>query len=145
MVSLPTKEMLECQLAQARDAVHTPLDFPVLTQQLETLAEQYPRLNDEPPLKLHSEAVDHMTYLQHPGLGRRLDEASRVLLQQEQQTPEQPFDLALGIADGLSATAIAHNAVPFIQALCEELQADISKQRRGDLPRFSCAPAIDVS
>lgn len=125
-VSLPTKEMLEFQLAhaQARDAVHTPLDFPALTQQLETLAEQYPLLSDEPPLKLHSEAVDRMTYLQRPDLGRRLDEASRVLLQQEQQTPEQPFDLALVIADGLSATAIAHNAVPFIQALCEELQAD---------------------
>lgn len=125
-VSLPTKEMLEFQLAhaQARDAVHTPLDFPALTQQLEILAEQYPLLSDEPPLKLHSEAVDRMTYLQRPDLGRRLDEASRVLLQQEQQTPEQPFDLALVIADGLSATAIAHNAVPFIQALCEELQAD---------------------
>ena len=125
-ISLPTKEMLEFQLAhaQARDAVHTPLDFPALTQQLETLAEQYPLLSDEPPLKLHSEAVDRMTYLQRPDLGRRLDEASRVLLQQEQQTPEQPFDLALVIADGLSATAIAHNAVPFIQALCEELQAD---------------------
>ena len=125
-ISLPTKEMLEFQLAhaQARDAVHTPLDFSVLTQQLETLAEQYPLLNEEPPLKLHSEAVDRMTYLQRPDLGRRLDEASRVLLQQEQQTPEQPFDLALVIADGLSATAIAHNAVPFIQALCEELNAD---------------------
>ncbi|MCA6058743.1 ethanolamine ammonia-lyase subunit EutC [Thalassolituus sp. ST750PaO-4] len=125
-ISLPTKEMLEFQLAhaQARDAVHTPLDFPALTQQLETLAEQYPLLSDEPPLKLHSEAVDRMTYLQRPDLGRRLDEASRVLLQQEQQTPEQPFDLALVIADGLSATAIAHNAVPFIQALCEELQDD---------------------
>ncbi|UXD89021.1 ethanolamine ammonia-lyase subunit EutC [Thalassolituus hydrocarboniclasticus] len=125
-ISLPTKEMLEFQLAhaQARDAVHTPLDFSELTQQLETLAEQYPLLSDEPPLKLHSEAVDRMTYLQRPDLGRRLDEASRVLLQQEQQTPEQPFDLALVIADGLSATAIAHNAVPFIQALCEELQDD---------------------
>ena len=125
-ISLPTKEMLEFQLAhaQARDAVHTPLDFSALTQQLETLAEQYPLLNEEPPLKLHSEAVDRMTYLQRPDLGRRLDEASRVLLRQEQQTPEQPFDLALVIADGLSATAIAHNAVPFIQALCEELNAD---------------------
>lgn len=125
-ISLPTKEMLEFQLAhaQARDAVHTPLDFSALTQQLETLAEQYPLLNEEPPLKLHSEAVDRMTYLQRPDLGRRLDEASRVLLQQEQQSPEQPFDLALVIADGLSATAIAHNAVPFIQALCEELQDD---------------------
>ncbi|MCD8522004.1 MAG: ethanolamine ammonia-lyase subunit EutC [Saccharospirillaceae bacterium] len=125
-VSLPTKEMLAFQLAhaQARDAVHTPLDFAALIQKLETLAEQYPLLNPEPPLKLHSEAVDRMTYLQRPDLGRRLDEASRVLLRQEQQTPEQPFDLALVIADGLSATAIAHNAVPFIQALCEELATD---------------------
>ncbi|ASP37530.1 ethanolamine ammonia-lyase [Bacterioplanes sanyensis] len=125
-VSLPTHEMLAFQLAhaQARDAVHTPLDFAALSQQLERLSEQHAVLNREPPLLLHSEAVNRMTYLQRPDLGRRLDDASRVLLQQEQHSPKQPFDLALVIADGLSATAIAHNACGFIAALATELQQD---------------------
>jgi ethanolamine ammonia-lyase small subunit len=125
-VSLPTNEMLAFQLAhaQARDAVHTPLDFAALTQQLEQLSEQQPLLSNEPPLHVHSQAVDRMTYLQRPDLGRRLDEASRVLLQQEQQQPERPFDLAIVVADGLSATAIAHNALPFIDALTQQLAND---------------------
>jgi len=125
-VSLSTREMLAFQLAhaQARDAVHLPLDFDALSQQIEALAAECPLLGDELPLHVHSEAVDRMTYLQRPDLGRRLDEASRVLLCQEHQTPQKPFDLALVIADGLSATAIAQNAVPFIRALCEALEHD---------------------
>ena len=124
-VSLPTRELLEFQLAhaRARDAVHTPLDLDGISQQLEALAERQPLLNPEMPLRLHSEAVDRMTYLQRPDLGRRLCEASRVLLQQQQEQDDvsEPYDLALVIADGLSATAIAHNAVPFIEALAELL------------------------
>lgn len=124
-VSLPTRELLAFQLAhaQARDAVHTPLDMDLLSQQLESLALEQAFLNPAIPLRLHSEAVDRLTYLQRPDLGRRLNEASRILLQQEhdQNEVEQPFDLALVIADGLSATAIAHNAVPFIRELCNVL------------------------
>lgn len=125
-VSLPTSEMLAFQLAhaQARDAVHTALDTSSLSQQLEQLSAQQPLLNDEPPLHMHSQAVDRMTYLQRPDLGRRLDDASRTLLQQQQPIAEQPYDLALVIADGLSATAIAHNAVPFIDALAQQLADD---------------------
>jgi ethanolamine ammonia-lyase small subunit len=124
-VSLPTRELLAFQLAhaQARDAVHTPLDMDSLSQQLEKLALEQPLLNSTNPLCLHSEAVDRPTYLQRPDLGRRLCDTSRLLLQQEhdQNEVEQPFDLALVVADGLSATAIAHNAVPFIRELCHAL------------------------
>jgi ethanolamine ammonia-lyase small subunit len=129
-VSLPTRELLAFQLAhaQARDAVHTPLDFEQLSQQLEAQAEEYPVLNQQPPLRLHSEAIDRPTYLQRPDLGRTLDQASRVLLKQEQaaaaDTAETAFDLAIVIADGLSATAIASNAAAFIGQLCQQLQAD---------------------
>jgi len=132
-VSLPTQELLAFQLAhaQARDAVHTPLDFDQLSQQLEALADDYPLLNQRPPLRLHSEAVDRPTYLQRPDLGRSLDQASRVLLTQEQtatgnsatDTTESAFDLAIVIADGLSATAIASNAAAFIGQLCQQIQA----------------------
>jgi len=132
-VSLPTQELLAFQLAhaQARDAVHTPLDFDQLSQQLEALADDYPLLNQRPPLRLHSEAVDRPTYLQRPDLGRSLDQASRVLLKQEQtatgnsatDTTESAFDLAIVIADGLSATAIASNAAAFIGQLCQQIQA----------------------
>ena len=55
-VSTPTRESLEFQLAhaQARDAVHTELDFDGLQQDLMALAAKYPLLNREAPLKLHS-------------------------------------------------------------------------------------------
>lgn len=132
-VSLPTREMLALQLAhaRARDAVHTPLDFPTLKGQLESLTPQHALLNPQPPLQLHSEAADRVTYLQRPDLGRRLSEASRALLRPH-QLPEPAFDLALMIADGLSATAIQRNAVPFIKALCAELA--------GDVPGWTLAP-----
>ncbi len=125
-VSLPTNALLAFQLAhaQARDAVHTPLDVTSMAQQLNALADEYSILNRSTPLCLHSEAVDRMTYLQRPDLGRLLNESSRGVLQQIQSAPEENFDLALIIADGLSATAVARNAVPFIRALCDELKDD---------------------
>lgn len=132
-VSLPTREMLALRLAhaRARDAVHTPLDFLTIKSQLERLGPQCALLNPQPPLQLHSEAADRVTYLQRPDLGRRLSEASRALLRPP-QSPEPAFDLALVIADGLSATAIQRNAVPFTKALCAELA--------GDVPGWSLAP-----
>ncbi|MCY0965012.1 ethanolamine ammonia-lyase subunit EutC [Parathalassolituus penaei] len=132
-VSLPTRELLEFQLAhaRARDAVHTPLDLDGITLQLEQLAADQPLLNPALPLHLHSEAVDRMTYLQRPDLGRRLSEASRVLLQQEQEQDNvsEPYDLALVIADGLSATAIAHNAVLFIRELASAMASSEHRWR----------------
>ena len=125
-VSLPTRELLAFQLAhaQARDAVHTPLDWAALKSALEDLIPQHALLSPQPLLQLQSEAADRVTYLQRPDLGRRLSEASRAALRPQPQVPEQGFDLALVIADGLSATAIQRNAVPLIAALCDELAAD---------------------
>ncbi|HSC82659.1 MAG TPA: ethanolamine ammonia-lyase light chain EutC, partial [Pseudomonas sp.] len=68
--SLPTTAQLDFQFAhaQARDAVHLPLDAPTLLAQLTGHGQQ--------GLLLHSAAPDRHTYLQRPDLGRRLDTAS---------------------------------------------------------------------
>ncbi|EKE75645.1 ethanolamine ammonia-lyase subunit EutC [Gallaecimonas xiamenensis] len=108
-VSLPTQEHLRFQLdhARARDAVHRALDLEKLKAQLPTA-----------PLLLASQAKDRAQYLQRPDWGRRLDEASAEALRQQQGD----FDLALVIADGLSALAVEENAGPFLQALLPQLR-----------------------
>jgi ethanolamine ammonia-lyase small subunit len=127
--SLPTAAHLEFQLAhaQARDAVHRPLDTETLRGQLQAA---WPGAVAA-PLSLHSAATDRNHYLQRPDLGRRLDVASRELL--ETASPAhidaadietRTFDLALVVADGLSALAIAQNAAPFLTALHARLADD---------------------
>lgn len=113
-VSQPTSSQLDFQLAhaQARDAVHRELDAVALAAQLATL----PGL--APALVLHSAAPDRATYLQRPDLGRQLDAPSRAAI------TAQPCDLALVIADGLSALAIAQNVVPFLGVLLGRLQQE---------------------
>ncbi len=135
-VSTPTRESLEFQLAhaQARDAVHTELDFDGLQQELVALADKYALLNHEAPLKLHSLATDRMTYLQRPDWGRQLDEASLETLKPHKAS--EPYDLAIVIADGLSATAIKENAAVFIDTLAQAMQA--SEQA------YSLAPIVLV-
>lgn len=124
-VSLPTAELLAFQLdhARAQDAVHLPLDVAALGQQL---SEARVRPEFRSPLVLHSQAVDRMTYLQRPDLGRRLDEASRQrLLEQRRDAPvDQPHDLAVVIVDGLSSRAIQDNALPLLQVLSRCLDDD---------------------
>lgn len=113
-VSQPTSSQLDFQLAhaQARDAVHRALDVAALAAELATLP------NLAPALILHSAAPDRATYLQRPDLGRQLDAPSRAAV------AAQPCDLALVIADGLSALAIAQNVVPFLTVLLARLQQD---------------------
>ena len=67
-VSLPTQPQLAFQLAhaQARDAVHLPLDAALLRAQLH---EQGVCSADE-VLELNSAAADRLVYLQRPDLGR---------------------------------------------------------------------------
>jgi ethanolamine ammonia-lyase small subunit len=112
-VSQPTAEQLAFQLdhARARDAVHTPLDGDALAQ-----AVRDGLLAAPPVLQLHSAADSRAVYLQRPDLGRRLDEASR---QQLQALPRDQagYDLAFVLADGLSALALAQNAVPLLQSV----------------------------
>jgi ethanolamine ammonia-lyase small subunit len=111
-VSMPTAAQLAFQLAhaQARDAVHTPLDCAALAATL-TL----------PALRAHSACPDRATYLQRPDLGRRLDPASRAALKAEAPAG---CELALVLADGLSALALARHAAPLIDALLARLAPD---------------------
>lgn len=125
-VSLPTTAHLAFQLAhaQARDAVHFPFDAHGVASALQGIG--------LPSLMLHSQATDRAMYLQRPDLGRRLDAASLHTLAQWQalaRSPAHPagdatFDLALVVADGLSARAIHENALPLLSNLLQHLQTD---------------------
>jgi ethanolamine ammonia-lyase small subunit len=112
--SLPTRELLDFQLAhaRARDAVHHPVDFALLAQQITA------RTGRE-PLRLASAAEDRTTYLRRPDLGRSLSAASRTLLMDRGSTPAP--DLALLIGDGLSGHAVERNALPLLEALLPRL------------------------
>jgi ethanolamine ammonia-lyase small subunit len=95
--ALPTKRVLEFQLAhaRARDAVLQRFDAQAVAA----------ALNRPGTLLLATEAVERETYLMNPDAGRRLSKASRDRLERGR------FDAALVIADGLSSTAVhAHGA-----------------------------------
>lgn len=120
-VSLPTAAQLDFQLAhaQARDAVHRPLDVAALRGEIEALGLQ--------TLALHSAAGSRAAYLQRPDLGRQLDAPSREQLaqlrdQRQAQGAAAP-DIAIVVADGLSALAVQRHAAPLIAALRAQPQA----------------------
>jgi len=113
-ISQPTAAQLDFQLAhaQARDAVHLVLDVARLRQ---ALIDEL-QLTDIATVALHSAASDRHVYLQRPDLGRRLDAASCAALQ-ALRGGAAGADLAIVVADGLSALAIERNALPFLRAL----------------------------
>ncbi|MBC8151308.1 MAG: ethanolamine ammonia-lyase subunit EutC [Bacteroidetes bacterium] len=106
--SLPSHALLDFQLdhARARDAVFSELDLPCLTTELALL---HPAV-----LTLHSQATSRREYLQRPDLGRRLN------IQTKFPTAGLTgirVDLSIVIADGLSAAAVNHHAVPVVSRL----------------------------
>jgi len=109
--AVPTRALLEFQLAhaQARDAVHAPLDLDALEQ----------ALAPHPILRLHSAARDRTTYLRRPDLGRRLDAPSRERL--KGSATAAPPDLVFVIADGLSARAVMRHAAPVLAACLQRV------------------------
>jgi ethanolamine ammonia-lyase small subunit len=108
-MSLPTQACLEFAQAHAlaRDAVHIPLDFNHLTQQLATLGYSSSVLN--------SQAITRQQYLQRPDLGRLLSAESLANL------PLITSEVVIVIVDGLSSTAIKNHAAPFLQLLMPQL------------------------
>lgn len=106
--SLPTRAVLSFDLAHAlaRDAVHQPLD-------LAELAEQWHAAGGAPAIPVRSRAGDRLRYLQRPDLGRRLDQASAASL----RAHAGDFDLAIVLADGLSAPAVQRHALPLVHTL----------------------------
>ena len=119
-VSLPTREVLGFSQAhaQARDAIHLPLDTGALCAELQ--ADGWPA-----PLLLHSRARDRHEYLLRPDLGRRLDDASLEHLAQWRQRQPAPT-LALVTGDGLSALGIQRHAVPLLHAIRQALGESIT-------------------
>ncbi|ETJ48082.1 ethanolamine ammonia-lyase subunit EutC [Pseudoalteromonas agarivorans] len=128
-ISLPTAEMLAFQLshAQARDAVNFPLD---ISEMAKTLSAIDALSEVEKPLSVQSEAVDRVTYLQRPDLGRKLNQAGRTTLlntmQSRQNSTQAQYDLAIVVVDGLSSLAVQKNAAPFISELLKQLPTEPS-------------------
>lgn len=108
---LPTAAHLEFQAAHAaaRDAVHAPLDVAALHAALAAAGID--------SVAVRSEAADRATYLRRPDLGRRLRAADRAAL------PPCPGAFAFVVCDGLSATAVARQAVPVLTAAVPALRA----------------------
>lgn len=111
--AIPLREVLQFRMAHAhaRDAVYSSLDVDGLRKRL---------LWETNVLK--SKAADRAEYLQRPDKGRQLDEGSNL----------KPVhtDIAIILADGLSATAVNHHAAPVLELLLPMLEAG----------HISCAP-----
>lgn len=138
--SLPTAEVLRfgAAHAMARDAIHTPLDAPVLAAQL--AADGWHTLG------AHSQARTRHEYLLRPDLGRRLNAASLQALQMAHaanhatgkagakgaaNTPAPAFDLLLVLGDGLSPVGIQRHAQPLLAAMREQFQRMPSPRQVG--------------
>jgi ethanolamine ammonia-lyase small subunit len=100
--------------AQARDAVHAQFHLPTFAQRLHT---ELPILAEAsiPVLQLQTNAPDRATYLRQPVLGRTLHPDSAAQLQPTSN------DLAIILADGLSALAVERNAIPLLAHLLPQL------------------------
>ena len=111
-VSVPLRAALDFRLAHAhaRDAVYSTLDTGPLQAALAAL--------NQPVLLVHSRAQNRSEYLQRPDLGRQLEEASAARLLAE----AADCDLAIVLADGLSATAVNAHAAPLLERLLPALQ-----------------------
>ncbi len=112
-VSQQTRDLLDFQRshALARDAVHAQLQAAALAKAISEISAAEVHV-------LHSEAKDRVTYLQRPDLGRTLDAASRGQLAALQPSP---CDLAIIVADGLSALAVERHAIPLLRELVPRL------------------------
>jgi ethanolamine ammonia-lyase small subunit len=117
--SLPTREVLGFALAhaQARDAVHAPLDVErVIYDVLDTL--------DVLAIPVTSAAANRDEYLRRPDRGRRLSEESRAIIG---ESSLRRTDLAIVIGDGLSAAAVHEHAVPVLTLLLQRLPRQVRR------------------
>lgn len=112
--SIPLKQSMALKLAHAhaRDAVYSELDTDKLSADLKQF--------ELPVLLLHSEAAYREQYLQRPDLGRQLNEIS---VDQLKIPAHHQTDIAIIIADGLSATAVNHHATGLLKILIPQLQS----------------------
>lgn len=107
--SLPLAAQLDLQEAHAcaRDAVHGIVDVPALASALVPQA----------LVEVRSQAADRAEYLRRPDLGRQLAVVDRSWL----DALRGNFDLAIVIADGLSASAVNTYAAQTVRLLLTEV------------------------
>lgn len=110
--SLPTAELLRFGLAhaQARDAVHTPLDVAAVSAALQAHGFE--------TIEVESAAADRTAYLQRPDLGRQLSASARGRL----GVRLAPGTLLFVVGDGLSSNAIHRHARPLLVELRSRLE-----------------------
>lgn len=103
---LPTAALLDFQLdhARARDAVHTALEPAGFAEAV-----------GRPVIEVGSRALTRADYLKRPDLGRLLDPECAARL-----TPTGD-ELAIIVADGLSATAVHRHAASLVVAIIARL------------------------
>jgi len=113
--SIPTKPLLEFQLAhaRARDAVQRDLDTQAVQAALIGRGFEV--------LLLHSAAPDRATFIQRPDLGRLLSPQAQTLLR-AQAHQSHPFDAVFVVADGLSALAVERHAAALLEGIAPKLQ-----------------------
>ena len=73
-------------------------------------------------VEVHSAASDRGTYVRRPDLGRRLDEHAHRRLEEIAQS-RSAVDLCVVLADGLSASAVHHHAIPVLDLMMPPFQA----------------------
>jgi ethanolamine ammonia-lyase small subunit len=110
--SLATEPLLDFRLAhaRARDAVHEPLDVARLVADLSG--------HSLDVLTVASAAENRQQYLMRPDLGRKLASDTAAALAQRAGT----YDIALVIADGLSARAVQTHALPVVVSMLPMLR-----------------------
>jgi ethanolamine ammonia-lyase small subunit len=111
--SLATEPLLDFKLAhaRARDAVHEDLDADKLRADLSGFG--------LPVLIVDSAVGARSDYLTRPDLGRQLSAQAQAVL-----APHAAhYDVALVVADGLSARAVQNHAAPVLAVLLPALQA----------------------
>jgi ethanolamine ammonia-lyase small subunit len=110
--SVPLREALAFRLAHAhaRDAVYSTLASAQLLSELSEL--------QLPIMQVQSRAGTRQEYLQRPDLGRQLAKSSSAALAEHGGS----CDVALVLADGLSATATNTHALPLLRRLVPALR-----------------------
>jgi ethanolamine ammonia-lyase small subunit len=115
-VASPLKEVLDFRMchAHARDAVFSIMRVNEFFEAFQQF--QFPVIN------VRSKAKDRAEYLQRPDHGRKLDDISINKLKNESS---YSADVAIVIADGLSATAINDHAFPVLVKLIPFLKQSL--------------------
>lgn len=115
-VATPLKEVLDFRMchAHARDAVYSVLNVDELAESLQQFQITV--------IVAGSKANDRTVYLQRPDYGRYLNDASANNLKYKNS---HPADVAIVIADGLSATAINEHAIHVVKKLIPLLKQSV--------------------